>query len=60
MAKLQFNDPELKAQCQRACNAIIADGMALGLICRNPDPEILIKSRVKKRVVNYIVGDIDD
>ena len=57
--KSQVKEPELKVQYQKACDAIIADGMDLELIHRKPDPEFLIKSGVKRGIAEHVVGDID-
>jgi hypothetical protein len=57
--KSQVKDPELKVHCQKACDAIIADGMTLELIRQDPNPQFLIDKDVKKGIAKHIVGDID-
>jgi hypothetical protein len=45
----RVKQPTLKAEYKNACKVIIDDGMDLGLIHRDPNPEFLTKRGIKER-----------
>jgi hypothetical protein len=52
--------PTLKVEYKKACDVIIEDGMDLGLIHRDPNPEFLTKRGIKRGIAQHIVDDIDE
>jgi hypothetical protein len=55
----QVKSPGLKAEYQKACDAIIEDGLDLEQIHKDPNPEFLIKNGVKRGIAHRVVEDID-
>jgi hypothetical protein len=55
----RFKKPNLKVEYQKACDVIIADGMALELIRQDPNPKYLTDKGVKRGPAFHVVSDID-